>query len=302
MNIEFYKQLMDKTGFPEEARQALARSAEALLQINGGADIPGAVEFFYENNLDIKLVTPFIEGIAENSGEHVYTVWLIFLMEASAPAKEAYLQQGVSEDIFWATFGDLKFKAIECYNNYGVWGTFVAFWYPIFFTCDIFKLGRMEFENCVFEEEKPYRLGEYTVNPGDKVKSVHIPSSGEPFDPASRLDSYKQAYEFFKEELNGKPLVCVCYSWLLYPEYEDLLPPTSNIAGFRKDFTLIRGVEEKEFGDCWRIFGPDSKKPVGELPETTSMQRSFKTHLLAGGKVGEGVGIMLFDGKKIIKA
>ena len=101
----------------------------------------------------------------------------------------------------------MKYKAIECKNVQGVWGNFVAHWYPIFFSNDIVKLGRLEYENVTYEGEVPYEKNGYVVRPGDKVKSVHIPSSGEPFDQAARLASYKKAYQFFKEELQGGPLV-----------------------------------------------------------------------------------------------
>lgn len=300
MNKDFLRLLMEKTDFPAEARAELIRCADALTGQGQEEALDGAVEFFYENDLSIKLTAPLIEETAKNSGVHVYTVWLLFLIEAAVTAREAYLERGVPEDIFWATFADLKYKVLECRNIHGVWGNFVSFWYPIFYSCDIVKLGRLEFENCVYEEDRPYEKNGYTVKKGDKVKGVHIPSSGEPFDEAARLDAYRRAYEFYQDELDGGPLVCVCYSWLLYPEYRKILSPTSNIVSFAGDFEILGQIDEKEFGDAWRVFGADYQNPLGELPEKTSMQRAFKQHLLSGGKTGEGIGILIFDGEKIV--
>ena len=219
MDRAFTQELMEKTGFPAEARQAFTQAEEQLLSAGQEEALDGAVEFYYENDLSTKLVEPLLEEIAQASGVHLYTVWELFLIQAAKPAREGYLEKGVPEDIVWDTWEDLKYKAIECKNVQGVWGNFVAHWYPIFFSNDIVKLGRLEYENVTYEGEVPYEKNGYVVRPGDKVKSVHIPSSGEPFDQAARLASYKKAYQFFKEELQGGPLVCVCGSWLLYPPY-----------------------------------------------------------------------------------
>ena len=73
-------------------------------------------------------------------------------MQAAQRARRDYLAQGVCEEIFWDTFCDLRYKLLECKTIHGVWGNFVASWYPIFYTCQIVKLGRLEFENAVYEE------------------------------------------------------------------------------------------------------------------------------------------------------
>ncbi len=300
MDLDFLKLLMEKTGFPEEAKEEALHSAGVLAQAGQEEALDGAVEFFYQQDLDIKLTSPLIEAISQESGVHLYTVWLLFLIQAAKPAVAVYLEKGVPEEVVWETFRDLKFKVLECKNVQGVWGNFVAFWYPIFYSCDIVKLGRLEFENITYKEETPYVWGDYTIRPGDPVKSVHIPSSGEPFDEAARLDSYKRAYDFFKDELQGKPLVCVCDSWLLYPRNREILSPTSNIVSFSHDFDVIRWKEQEEFHDAWRVFGAEYQKPAADLPENTSMQRAFKKWLVEGKKTGSGFGVLLFDGKKIL--
>ena len=61
------------------------------------------------------------------------------------------------------------------------------------------------------------------------------------------------------------------------------------------------GWEETEtFGDAWRVFGAASRGPLENLPEGTSMQRSFKRWLLEGHKTGEGRGVLIFDGKTLL--
>lgn len=299
MNKEFLRLMMEKTEFPAEARTFLLESADTLVNAGQGEALDGAVEFFYENDFSIALTEPQIQEMAEKSGLSPYTVWMLFLIEAAQNAREAFQRDGVPEEIFWATFSDLRYKAVECKEIHNVWGTFVAFWYPIFYSRDIVKLGRLEYEDSTYEWDEPYAKNGVTLKKGDKVKNIHIPSSGEPFDEAARLDSYKRAYEFFKDELNGGPLVCVCHSWLLYPEYGKFLNPASNFVSFQKDFDII-GQDDYEFDDAWRLYGADYQKPTAELPERTSMQRAFKKYLLSGGRTGAGKGVLIFDGEKIV--
>lgn len=300
MNKDFLRLLMEKTAFPEEARTELLKNADTLTAAGQEEALDGAVEFFYDNDFSISLSKLLIEEIAAKAGLSPYTVWLLFLVEAAIPVREAFAAEGLPEQIFWDTFSDLRYKVLECKEVQGVWGNFVAFWYPIFYSRDIVKLGRLEYENVTYSEDIPYEKNGYTVKKGDKVKSIYIPASGEPFDEAARLASYKKAYAFFQDELNGGPLVCVCHSWLLYPPYGEILSPTSNIVSFQRDFDITGQEASEEFDDSWRLFGGDYKKPLEDLPERTSMQRAFKNYLLAGGKAGEGRGVLIFDGEKIV--
>lgn len=290
LDKDFLALLMDKTGFPAEAKAFLLESAG---KVDAGA-LAAALDAFYAGGFAIKDSQPAIEQMAQAAGLSPYTVWMVFLMQGAKHAKADYAAKGIPEDIFWATFCDLRYKAIECWENHGVWGTFVAFWYPIFFSCDIVKLGRLEYETIDYKGPA-YTKNGFTLRPGDKVQNIHIPSSGEPFDKAARLASYRLAYDFFKPQ---GPLACVCHSWLLYPAYKGILKPGSNIADFQSDFDIIE-TETGGFADAWRVFGAAHSQPPARLPEDTSMRRAFKAHLMAGGSTGEGRGVLLFDGEKL---
>lgn len=296
MNLNFLQLLMEKTGFPQEAQEAYRAAAGQI----DPEEMAGTISFYYENDFDTQLTAPLIDEMAAHSGVSVYTVWGLFLALAAEKAYQAYQEAGIADQVFFDTFSDLRCKTLECKENKGVWGTFVAFWYPIFYRLDIFKLGRLEYE--VISYRGPaVTLGGHRVNPGDQVLNIHIPSSGEPFDAAARLASYKLAYEFFQDRLKGGPAVFVCHSWLLYPGYREALPEGSNIVSFMDDFAILE-AEDSSFDDAWRVFGPEAEKAPAELPEKTRMQRAFKKHLLAGGKTGCAQGAFLFDGEKLIKS
>ncbi len=298
MNKDFLQLFMEKTGFPQEAKDALTQAADQLSKAGQEEAMAGAIAFYYENDFSAQTTQPLIEEMAQAAGLSPYTVWALFLIFAAETARRDYLDRGISEEIFWATFTDVRYKALECKANKGVWGNFVAFWYHIFFSCDIVKLGRLEYETRVYDGPAG-TVGGRALNPGDKVRCIHIPSSGEDFSKKARLASYKLAYDFFKDELDGGPLICACHSWLLYPEYKNVLPASSNIVSFMGDFTILE-TEDAGFDDAWRVFGADADKPADQLPEDTSMRRAFKKHLMAGGKTGAALGILAFDGEKLL--
>ncbi len=305
MDVAYLQELMDKTAFPAQAREFLLPAAERLNACAAGsfrklaAAYPGyAREEVLEGGSyghAARRCKPTVEAIALEAGLSPYTVWLFLLIEASRP-----LRGTLPEEIFWETFSDLRFKALECKEVQGVWGNFVADWYAIFFVGNIVKLGRLEFETSAYSREEPVTAGGITLGQGDRVFSIHIPSSGEPFDRETRLAAYRKAYDFFREELGGGPLVCVCHSWLLYPPYREILSPGSNIVDFMGDFDILGQDEDREFGDSWRLFGADYQKPYEQLPEGTSMQRAFKKYLLEGGVPGCGRGVLVFDGEKLL--
>lgn len=300
MNQLFLTEMLEHTGFPQEAKVFFQKCSEDLKQRQLENRLDEIVAFFHSTGYDIKATEDKIKAFGEEANLSPYTLWMLVLIEAAIPVKEAFAQHGDPEELFWETFTDLRCKALECKEVYGIWGTFVAFWYPIFYKLDLVKLGRLEYENYRYDRDEPYVFGDIEIKKGDIVKNIHIPSSGEPFDEAARLDSYKKAYNYFRKDFPGKPLICVCDSWLLFSENTKILPETSNIVSFRKDFHMLSEKPEDTFHDIWRVFGGESDKPYDQLPEKTSLQKAFKKHLLAGGKTGEAFGVLLFDGEKIL--
>lgn len=301
MDREFFTLYLDKAQYPEEAKKELLR-AFGIIQSNYGIEFLNLACDYKDLGFYAEKVAEQIESLAKISGINSFTLWAVLLIHTAKLTRNLYAQKGIDDAIFWDTFTDLRYKAIECKKVKGVWGVFVAEWYRKFFTCDIIKLGRLEFENCEYYFDAPYSFGDIRLLKGKDavVKSVHIPGAPEPFDKAARMDSYRKAYDFFKDELQGKPLVCICHSWLLYPEYKGILSPNSNIVSFMGDFDVFASHDQEKFKDGWRVFADQSEKAAKDLPENTSLQRAFKNHLINGGKVGCGYGVLIFDGDKII--
>ena len=290
MNREFLLRFMENTQFPPAAQTAILQAADQV-----AADM-SQILAFYEDGYNHEATVPHVQQLAATSEIPEYTLWMVLLILAAEKARPFYK----TEKIYWDTFCDLRYKAQECFDVYGIWGTFVAHWYPIFFNGSIVKLGRMEYQvkACPFKEPKT-ALG-ITVNPGDPILALHIPTSFEPFDKEARLESYRMAWEYFCP--NGEPLVCVCGSWLLYDKYDAVFAPGSNIDSFRKEFYMLQSKASESFGNSWRVFGSQHKLPADELPEKTSLQRAFKQYIQNGGSHGNGTGVIVFDGKRLLSA
>lgn len=292
---------MDKLNFPIDAKKTFL-NVDSLIESNAN----------YENRIKEKLsefnsnprihkkgeFLDELSQLARDMGIHSYTMHLLFYMYCSKRLYERYEETQIPLDIFWNSMLDLRYKLFECYNVYGIWGTFVGWWFVDFFSMERFALGRLQYEHIAFPYER-YSKGGFTIHKGDIVYNIHIPSSG-PLTRESRMDSYKRAYDFYSHELNGRPLVVVCNSWLLYPDNEKFFPKGSNIIDFLHDFEIIDVKTHDRLEPSWRIFGKDYEKPIDELPKETALQRAYIDWLKAGNKTGNGYGILLFDGNSIL--
>lgn len=300
MNINFLKLFLNKCNFREDAAKEITAFADTVIKSGAEDSLDGIVSLYTESHYDFNLTDLSVKEFSEKHNFPYYSVWLLVLIFAAEATKTLYLQRNIDEAIFWETFADLKFKAYECKTMHDIYGTFVAEWYPRFYKGDIFKFGCMQYDSVLYPFDTPFVYKNLTVKKGDPIKAIHIPSSGEPFNENARIESYKKAYNYFCDAEKNEILVCRCNSWLLYPEYKKILPESSNILSFANEFDIVCVEDIESFSQAWLVYGKDSAKAPEDLPEVTSLQRAFKKHLLSGGKFGTAVGIMLFDGEKVL--
>jgi len=288
---------MQTLDFPQEAQaDLLACNARLEAQPEICAQIDAQVLSLVQGRGPVS--TEVLDAIAALLGVHRYTLHLLFLLRASVPTRAQYRLQGLDEAIYWDSMRDLTFKLAECRVNAGVAGTMVMDWHLDFFRLKRFALGRLQYE------EIPYRYDRYqahgvTLHAGETVLNMHIPSSG-PLDRASRLDSYRRAHAFYGCAERGVPLVVHCSSWLLFPDNYLFFPKHSNILDFMDDFDLRFGQARTPFHDAWRVFGPAHEKPLDLWPTDTALRRAYVDWFKAGRWAGSGVGILVFDGEKLL--
>ena len=203
--------------------------------------------------------------------------------------KVIYSKKGLDMQIYKDSVLDLKWKLEECKAVKGICGSFVSPWFCGFFDLSRFALGRLQFE--VITTWQDYKKGNVKLERDkSKVINVHIPRTGTPLDKESCDKSYALARAFFKEQV-GENGPFVCYSWLLYPENKNILPPHTNTYRFMSEYDII-GWENNHGEDLWRLFDTEEKNP-DRLPTDSSLRRCYVTHLKNGGKVGCGFGVKL---------
>ena len=227
--------------------------------------------------------------------------YLAVLDKALGYLGDEYKNRGLNEETFYYVSADVRRKANEyaaVYHDVGLMKGAAAWLY------DYFKFNRVAYENLQFDlnfiAKKDYD-GAINVKTGDKIPFVHIPS-GADLTPCSVLKTFAKFYcdypEFIK---SGGVMPIVCHSYLLYPEYYPLYKANGNLQKFVDLFNVYEIEKREKFDNGWRVFNMVATEYSADLPETTSLQRSFKEYMKAGKPHGVGWGMLIFNGSKVIK-
>ncbi len=291
--------VMDRLDFPEDAKAAIIAAEEKILSSEKANKIYESMYRAYwlkKKNFDT--FRDKTDALSEETGVHKYTLHLVLLLNCTKPLLAAYKKQGISEDIYWNTVRDLYSKAMECKENYNIWGTFVEGWFIGFYKLERFGIGRFQYEYTEFGENYYNEFG-VELHEDDFVVGMHIPSHQGPITYDARVDSYARAFEFFKDKFPGGKLIVECNSWLLYPDNLNIFNEKSNVSDFLLDWEPLDIRRTYDFGDAWRVFGVEqSKKPLNELKGTTGMQRSYMNWFAQNKKAGTAYCLLIFDPEK----
>lgn len=195
------------------------------------------------------------------------------MLAAACLTRRMYERWGIPDSVFRATMDCFPRFLRETRELTGKWIYDRSFWTWRQTSGLLFRLGTLEFE--------------YAKTDGEPFLSVHIPSDAKLTQEELRK-SYGEAKRFWErygEALcpYGKPGMIRCSTWLLSPELAGLLPEDSGIRRFAAGYEITDFRPENESFYRWLFAG---KKTWEELPEKTSLQRTVKAHLAAGGKIG----------------
>lgn len=292
---DYATRFMREIGFEDEARASLLGDLEKIYSDESARALLESCIRKYDSSceLDYTTLCKKATDAGERVGVHRYSAELLLFICLSKRLRERYAERGIDDSIWYDSMCDLKWKLWECKAVKGVYGSFVAYWFDGWFKLTRFALGRLQFE--IEYAPGEYRLGTMVLTTSTKVINVHIPRTLTPLDKQSREDSYRRAAEFFKDELDGAPIVFVCHSWLLYPPAEKILPNHSNIRGFMADYEIVRYGENKEneHPDMWRLFDMDFTGNAADYPEDSSLRAAYKKFLMDGNRTGWGYGVFL---------
>lgn len=299
---DYFLLIEEKCEFPEKARkelEAIAKRLDDEPEFGKEVDRLRAL-FMFPKAHNLGRYIKMLAEVSEKYGANVYTMNLVFLMCCTELLHKRYNAAGVSDEIFWASIKDYKYKLLECMECKGAVGTFVPGWYEGFFEVDRFCLGRFQFEVRTFPMDFTTSAG-IKIKKGEKAVNIHIPSSGVPLTDEVRFESYKKAYDYFKDCRIDGNIYFICNSWLLFPGHTEFLPEHLNILKFLGDFEIFECRERAGFGDDWRVFGHFTELPLSQWPEDTALRKAYKNRLLEGKRTGSGHGVIVFDGEKIVR-
>lgn len=134
---------------------------------------------------------------------------------------------------------------------------------------------------------------ELVLEEGDWVLDVHIPAGG-PMTHGLCRDSYRQAAAFVREYMSGRDIKAfVCHSWLLSPQLGRILPETSNIVKFQRDYRLVPVLSD-DHQLFERVFGLKTTDLSG-LPRDTTLRRRVLEYLSAGNVIHGAAGFMTWN-------
>ena len=293
----YLENFLSELDFPLGAREALILAFRKI-----SASKIATPRFFelveeYKNNpdFDFKEATKEAGELSERAGVVHFTGKLLFYILMSQTLRERYRQRGIDDSVFKNSMLDLKYKVIECYEAYGIWGSFVAWWFSGFFKMNIFGLGRLQFELRTLGTD--YEKDGIKLTPDSPVLSVHIPSAKEPFTYDKVWEAYKLAADFFRETLGDAPIVFYCNTWLFFEKHKEMLKPTSNIYRFMSDYDIFEYGLYDDYTQVWRLFGKYYTGNPDDMPADSSLRRSYIELMRRGEKTGWGTGVLVYKEK-----
>ncbi len=217
------------------------------------------------------------------------TIQLVLLLAQAVDVFEIYKKMQIQEQIYYDTMSAFTRFLNESKMQCGQYKFDREFWAYRHVNMSIFRIGELEFEfrkcpeDIIINKKK-------IVYKDENVIAVHIPSDAK-LTCENCNNTYIKAREFYSKHYKQySNAYFTCKTWLLSPQLKKLLSKSSNILNFEKYYTIY-GFEESDQFKNW-VFGHEEMK-VEDYPENTSLQRAVKKHVLQGGKIGVGSGIIL---------
>lgn len=233
------------------------------------------------------------ELIAEQDKQHRGIAGLCVLASAMFGSAQRFRSWGIPANIIDHTMGVLQRFTAEYRREFGVFGFDRGFWGWRQVCGRIFRLGALEYEYLTLSA----RVADLTGIPeGTPFLTIHIPS-GTDLSREALDDSYAQARAFYPAhpeiclDHGKRPEHIMCDSWLLSPTLLTFLKEGSGIRRFAEDFQLYESEAESKGCYHFLFLKADDTNPA-DLPEDTSLRRAVKAHLMAGGGIGSGGGLL----------
>lgn len=298
MKEKYIENLMQKLQFPASAQKEIMDTVVCILNNKDATEKFTVLQKRYDESE----ICPYdemlnaVKEIGNSLNIHEYTISLILFLSFAEKLFERYVERGISEEIYYNTLADLRYKLEECRLVYGITGSFVANWFGGFFALKRFALGRLQFE--IIDLQEKYVIDNIVIHKGSKAINVHIPRTGTKLDHNEVLRSYDIAAKFFAKEFENQPIIFACHSWLLDPWNLTVLSDKSNLALFSKDYKIVQTGGYKDYSEIWRLFDCVITDDVSKLPQDTSLRKAYVERMLKGENLSWGQGVFVYKAKE----
>lgn len=281
---------LKRFSYPADACAALETAFE---KINSSAFDVLIQHYAEDRKCDFAKLVDNMKKLSEEGDIHEYTGNLLLMIGLSRTLRQYYEAEKIEERIWFDSMCDLQYKMDECKCVYGIWGTFVPYWFDRFFQMERFALGRLQFEIVPFGQY--YENKGIVLTPDTIVLNTHIPRTGTKLSRELVKDSYAQAADFFKSYFQLNRTVFICGSWLLFPRHKEVLSVQSNIYAFISDFELYKEGYYDDYSQVWRLFDKMYTGAVEELPQDTALRRIYAEWIRRGERTGWGNGVYIYE-------
>lgn len=219
---------------------------------------------------------------------------------------DRYKKKNIPEEIFWDTMTDIKIWIDDHKARTDEDGVFELHWLMHHMNLHIFKVGRLQYQLCIWYFKSRYNKNGVKIGFGDKILNMHIPR-GAKLDYDECVKSLDLAKEFFTKYFPKFPNdKYMCHSWLLYPGNKNFMPEGSNILKFASLYDIVEENEDPESAYLW-LYGQKFKNAeliknrketgnyghIDELPQKSSLQKSTIDFIKNGGIFGEALGVII---------
>lgn len=202
-----------------------------------------------------------------------HTALLAAALHSACRVWREYKTLGIEEQVFWDTMGCFPRFMGETRTRFGEYRFDRGWWTWRQLEMKLFRLGQLEYE----------------LRENGEV-AVHIPSDAD-LSPAQVDASLALAGEFLARFYpRWAAAEFTCHSWLLSPRLLPFLREDSNIRAFQQRFSILE-TDPDETCLQW-LFAAKPDADLQTLPEDTSLRRGVKAHLLSGGLIGQGRGVL----------
>ena len=130
---------------------ALPALHETAAQIRADSQLLAIFAAFYEKNAlrgewNREWIAPAVDPlVSERLGERASQFYLLAFMAALPITWQAYQRLGVGIEVFQATMLDFPFYMQDYFDLHGVWGYATFPWLWRHLTCQLFRLGRLQY-------------------------------------------------------------------------------------------------------------------------------------------------------------